>query len=80
MASGKISYIAKVAMAAITIVSFANFFNLTIGENLGFAGVGVIIGVAFFFITKTVEKQPYEGSGFNIRAIPENLKDKKNWF
>lgn len=76
----KIISVAKVAMVAIAIVSFANLFNLTIGENIGFAGIGIIIGVVAFFITKIVEKQPFESSGFDIRAIPENLKDKKNWF
>lgn len=76
----KISLIAKVAMVAIAAVSFANFFQMTIGENIGFAGIGIIIGIVSFFIVKRLEKQPFQGSGLDIRAIPQNLKNKWNWF
>jgi membrane protease YdiL (CAAX protease family) len=78
-AKKRITTIAKIALAAIAVVSFANFFNLYIGD-IGFAGIAIIIGVVSFFVVKIYEKQPFEGSGFNIRAIPENLKDKKTWF
>ena len=76
----KISPAAIVAIIAITFISFANFFHLTIGDNIGFAGISIIIGIVAFFVVKMIEKQPFEGSGFDIRAIPKNLKDKKNWF
>lgn len=61
------------AMIIMSIVSFSHFFGLKI------AGVSVIIGVVFFFITKAYEKQLYRDSGFDIKAIGANLKDKKIW-
>lgn len=57
-------------MIIMAVVSFSNLFGLQI------AGASVIIGVVFFFINKAFVKQPFEDSGFDIKAIGVNLKDK----
>ena len=80
MENKKISLTAKISISAIAVVSFANFFNLSLVKDIGFAGISILIGVISFFVVKTIEKQPFEGSGFNIRAIPKNLRSIKNCF
>ena len=57
-----------------TILSFSNLFGLKI------AGIAVVIGVVFFFISKAYEKQPVKNSGLDIKAIRANFKDKSIWF
>lgn len=63
-----------IVMIIMAVLSFTNLFGLDI------AGACIFIGVAFFFINKAIEKQPFEGSGLDIKAIGINLKDKKIWF
>jgi membrane protease YdiL (CAAX protease family) len=67
----KVSIIALILM---TILSFSNLFGLKI------AGIAVVIGVVFFFISKAYEKQPVKNSGLDIKAIRANFKDKSIWF
>jgi uncharacterized protein len=62
-----------IGMTLMTIISFSNFFGFNI------AGASIFIGIAFFFINKTLEKQPMRGSGLDIKAIGTNLKDMKIW-
>ena len=56
------------------ILSFSNLLGLKI------AGLAVVVGVVFFFIHKSSEKQPFEGSGLDIGAIRINLKDRSILF
>lgn len=67
----RIPFIAMIIMAAI---SFSNLFGLKI------AGISVIIGVIFFFVNKAYEKQPFQDSGLDMKAIGNNFKDKGIWF
>jgi uncharacterized protein len=63
-----------IVMIIMTIVSFTNLLGVKI------AGLAVIIGVVFFFINQTYEKQSFTDSGLDIKAIGTNFKDKKIWF
>lgn len=67
----KISVVALLAMAA---VSVANLFGLRI------AGISVFLGIAGFFLNKKLEKQSSAGSGFDFKAIGSNFKEKSIWF
>lgn len=69
----KIGRLPFIVIVIMTVVSFTNIFGLKL------AGLAVIIGVMFFFITQVVEKQPFEGSGLDLGAIGRNLKDKQIW-
>lgn len=62
-----------IAMIIMVIISFSNLLGFNI------AGISVLIGVTFFFINKALEKQSFEDSGLNTRAVGANLKDKKIW-
>ncbi|OQB25461.1 MAG: CAAX amino terminal protease self- immunity [Firmicutes bacterium ADurb.Bin182] len=70
----KISAVSIIALIAMTAVSFANLFGMPA------AGIGVIIGVVFFFINKAVEKQPFSESGLDIKTVGSGLKRKAVWF
>ena len=61
-------------MIIMAIVSFTNVFGVKI------AGLSVIIGVVFFFIVGTKEKQPTQGSGLDIKSLGSDLKNKQIWF
>lgn len=63
-----------IVMIIMAIVSFTNVFGVKI------AGLSVIIGVIFFFIVGTKEKQPTQGSGLDIKSLGTDLKNKKIWF
>ncbi|MDF2671846.1 MAG: hypothetical protein K0R09_111 [Clostridiales bacterium] len=63
-----------IIMLAMVILSFTNLFGLSI------AGGAIFLGVIFFFVNKTIEKQPFRGSGLDIKAIGTSIKDKKIWF
>jgi membrane protease YdiL (CAAX protease family) len=65
-----IPFIAIIIMA---IISFSNLLGAKV------AGASVIIGVVFFFVNKAYEKQPFSASGFDIKAIGTNLKDRGIW-
>lgn len=67
----KISIVAMIAMA---VISFTNLFGISV------AGISVFIGVAFFFVNKATEKQPFAGSGLDFKAIGTGLKEKSIWF
>lgn len=69
-----IKRIPLIAIIVMTIISFSNLFRLNI------AGASVIIGVVFFFINKSIEKQAFEGSGLDIKAIGIGLSDRIIWF
>jgi membrane protease YdiL (CAAX protease family) len=60
-------------MVGMAAVSFTNLFGVRA------AGISVCAGVIFFFINKAVEKQPFEGSGLDIKAIGAGLKQKSVW-
>jgi membrane protease YdiL (CAAX protease family) len=62
-----------IAMIAMVILSFTNLFGLN------FSFIAVIVGVVFFFVNKIVEKEPFQGSGLDIKGIGPSLKDKKIW-
>lgn len=68
-----IKRIPLIAIAIMVVVSFSNLFGLNI------AGISVLIGVIFFFINKASEKQPFQGSGLDIKEIGTNFKDRKIW-
>jgi uncharacterized protein len=67
----KISIVAMIAMA---VISFTNLFGISV------AGISVFLGVAFFFVNKAMEKQPFAGSGLDFKAIGTGLKEKSIWF
>lgn len=70
----KISLIAIILIILMTIVSFSNILGLKI------AGLAAVVGVVFFFIHKSSEKQPFEGSGLDIGAIRINFKNRSILF
>jgi len=61
-------------MIAMTVVSFANFLGFSI------AGISIIIGIAFFFVNRNLEKNVFAHTGLNAKAIGTGLKDKKIYF
>ena len=71
---GSIKKVPKIAMIAMAVISFVNLFGVSA------AGISVLLGVVFFFINKGIEKQPYAGSGLDIKAIGANLKKVSIWF
>lgn len=62
-----------IAMILMAFLSFSNLFGLNIAE------ISVLIGIAFFFINRAYEKQPFRLSGLDIKEIGTNLKDRKIW-
>lgn len=72
----KIKAINRIPLVAMIIMAIVSFSSL-VGLNI--AGMSVLIGIVFFFINKTVEKQLFRDSGLDIKAIKDNLKDKKIW-
>ena len=69
--------IKKISLIAIMLMAILSFSNLL---GLKIAGLAVVVGVVFFFIHKSSEKQHYEGSGLDIGAIRINLKDRSILF
>lgn len=63
-----------IVLIAMTVVSFIRLVNINI------AGISVLLGVMFFFINKAVEKEPFTGSGLDIKSIGRGLKEKHIWF
>jgi membrane protease YdiL (CAAX protease family) len=61
------------AIILMSILSFSNVFGLPI------AGAAVIVGVIGFFIDKAVVKQPFKGSGLDIREVGTQLPDTSLW-
>lgn len=62
-----------IVMSLMVILSFTNLFGLNISSMC------IFIGVAFFFVNKSHQKQPMKNSGLDIKAIGTNLKDSKIW-
>lgn len=62
-----------IAIIAMTIVSFASLFGI------GIAGISVIIGVVFFIIHKTNNKNHTAESGLSTKTIRVNLKKTSIW-
>lgn len=74
MENTKKSFIlATIVMAIMGIVSFTNLFGLNISS------AAIILGIIFFFITNGLQKQPTKGSGLDLKAIGNDLKNKKIW-
>lgn len=71
---GGIKRIPLIAVMAMGALSFTNLLGLSI------SGACIFVGVGFFFIDKAIERQPMSGSGFDMKAIGTNLKDRKLWF
>lgn len=69
--------IKKISLIAIMLMAILSFSNLL---GLKIAGLAVVVGVVFFFIHKSSEKQPFEGSGLDIGAIRINFKDRSILF
>lgn len=64
----------KLVLIAMVIISFTNLFGLPA------AGISNILGVIFFFVAKAAEKRPFAGSGLDITALGQNLKERSIWF
>lgn len=62
-----------IIIIAMVVLSFTNLFGLDI------AGGTIFIGVIFFFVNKLIEKQPFKGSGLDIKSIGADLKNKNIW-
>lgn len=69
--------ISKAGIIFILIMAAFSFSNF-LGVNA--AGISVCVGVIFFFINKAMEKQPFDGSGLDFKAIGTGLKGKNIWF
>ncbi|MGE7543259.1 CPBP family intramembrane glutamic endopeptidase [Sporosarcina newyorkensis] len=63
-----------VAMSAMVIVSFANFFGLTIG------GISVILGITFFITSRVADKTTSPDTSLSLKTIGPNFKNKSLWF
>jgi membrane protease YdiL (CAAX protease family) len=74
---GDMQNIKKISLIAIILMATLSFSNLL---GLKIAGLAVVVGVVFFFIHKSSEKQPFEGSGLDIGAIRINFKDRSILF
>ncbi|NLK28381.1 MAG: CPBP family intramembrane metalloprotease [Clostridiales bacterium] len=70
---GSIKKVSLLAMIAMVILSFTNLFGIPISS------LCIFIGLAFFFINNTLAKQPTKGSGLDLGAISNNLKDRRIW-
>lgn len=62
------------AMLIMAIVSFSNFFGYSL------AGISIVIGVVFFFVTRSSERNIASENTLNRRAIGKHLKDQSIWF
>lgn len=71
---GNIKNVSIITMIIMTGISFTNLFGIPV------AGIAVLLGIAFFFINKVIEKQAFAGSGLDFKAIGTNLKVKSIWF
>jgi uncharacterized protein len=65
--------ISKIAIIVMTILSFSNLFGLHI------AGISVLIGILFFFVSKAIEKKPFTDSGLDINSLGSGLKNHTIW-
>lgn len=70
---GKINKLSLVVLALMSVLSFTNLFGLNISPAV------IPIGIIFFFINKAIEKQPYEGSGLDIKSIGKGFRVKRLW-
>lgn len=61
------------AMLIMAIVSFSNFFGYSL------AGISIVIGVVFFFVTRSSERNIASENTLNRRAIGKHLKDQSIW-
>lgn len=71
---GTIKKLPLIIIILMVVLSFSNLFGLNI------AGGTIFLGVIFFFVNKITEKQPFAGSGLDVKAIGADLRDKKIWF
>ena len=69
--SKKISIVAMLIMA---IASFSNFFGYSL------AGISIVIGVVFFFVKRSSERNIASENALNRNAIGKHLKDQSIWF
>lgn len=70
----KIKKMPLMAMIIMAVVSLSNLFGYYV------AGISVCIGVVFFFVNKSIEKQPFRDSGLDMKGIRANFTDRKIWF
>lgn len=70
----KIGTLPLIGLAAMAVLSFANFSGASI------AGLAVIVGIIFFFAAKKLDKQTARASGLDFRSIGRDLKKKSIWF
>jgi membrane protease YdiL (CAAX protease family) len=70
----KIETMPLAAMIIMVILSITNLFGLNISSG------AVIVGAAFFFINKVIKKEPFKGSGLDIKAVGTDLKNPRIWF
>lgn len=69
----KINNLSIIAIIAMIVLSVTNLFGFN------GASISVILGVIFFFVNKIITKQPFEGSGLDIKKVKADLKDKSIW-
>jgi len=70
----------KVAMVAIAIVSFANLFQSNHRKILDSFGIGIIIRYNHPSLLQNHWNSHLKAAALIFVAIPENLKEIKNWF
>lgn len=54
-----------VVILSMAIASFSSLFGS------GLSSAAIIVGIAFFFVNKVMEKQPMKGSGLDLMAVGE---------
>jgi len=62
------------ALVLMALVSFSNLVGLRI------AGISVVIGVIFFFVTRSRDRQLLTEAGLDLKALKKNFRDKSLWF
>jgi len=62
------------ALVLMALVSFSNLVGLRI------AGISVVIGVIFFFVTRSRDRQLLTEAGLDLKALKKNFRDRSLWF
>jgi len=73
MKQRRINTLSTIAIAAMVLLSFTSL------TGLGIAGISVFVGIAAFFIDKSVRKQAFAGSGLDSKGLGKALRVRGIW-
>lgn len=62
------------ALVLMALVSFSNLVGLRI------AGISVVIGVIFFFVTRSRDRRLLIEAGLDLKALKKNFRNRSLWF